>query len=308
MNPAVIALMLALTSVVAIIGLAATRDTVSRSHELELTAYGGERPSRLLDLRRAANARFRRGRLGRQIDLKLAGADLHIGPADFSVVVVAAGLLIGFLLKGFLGYLGALVVIGMVLASANRWLETRRKKRVSAFVAQLPDLARLLGNAATAGLAMRSGVDIVVREMEDPARAEFLEVQRQMALGQSLETALQDLNERLPSRELNVLVRTVVIQTQAGGKLASSLAELASTLDARKELTRELKTTVSGAVFSGYTVLVIGAGSVLLMNAINPGSLDAMAKTGLGQIVLVVAGILFFIGFLLIRRITKVEI
>ena len=52
----------------------------------------------------------------------------------------------------------------------------------------------------------------------------------------------------------------------------------------------------------------LGVGSVFVMNVITPGALDALAKTGLGRIVLVAAAALFAAGFLAIRRITRVEI
>ena len=74
------------------------------------------------------------------------------------------------------------------------------------------------------------------------------------------------------------------------------------------ETLKELRTTVSGAVFSGYMVLMIGVGSVFLMNVVNPGSLDLLAANLIGQIVLGVAATLFVLGFLLIRRITSVEV
>jgi tight adherence protein B len=65
---------------------------------------------------------------------------------------------------------------------------------------------------------------------------------------------------------------------------------------------------VSGAVFGGYTVVAIGVGAVIMMNVISPGALDALSQNLLGQIVLLVAGVLFAMGFFLIRRITKIDI
>jgi len=306
--PATISLLLILSLVLGVLGLTSVREAVRRTAELEATGTGGERIDRIAEIRRRLNARMRRTDYGRKLDLKLAGASVARGPADFTLLTAVTAIALVLLLKGFLGYLGSVIIGIAVVASANRWLERRRRKRVEAFIAQLPDLARMLGSAASAGLAMRTGVDLVVRELMPPASEEFAEMQRQIVLGRSLDDAISDLNERLPSRELDVLVRTLIIQSQAGGRLASALNSIAATLEARRELARELKNTISGALFSGYTVLMIGAGSVLIMNAVNPGSLDIMAGSLLGQIVLVVAGTLFLFGFLLIRKITRVDI
>lgn len=307
-SPTLIALLLAFTLVALVMAVRVNRETMRRSGEIEASARGDERVDRFGERRRALNAWFRRTRLGARIDPRLAGADVRLGAFDFVVLVTAGALLAGWVMRGFLGNLGALVLVVAVLASADKWLDRRRQQRVVAFMGQLPDLARLLANATGAGLALRTAVDLVVRELPDPASTEFREVQRQMSLGHSLNDALGDLNTRLPSRDLEVLIRTLLVQSQAGGRLSTSLTTIAATLDERRELERELRNSVSGAVFSGYTVLIIGVGAIFLMNLVQPGSLDTLASTLLGQIVLLVSGIMFTFGVILIRRVTKVEV
>ncbi|WP_151526318.1 type II secretion system F family protein [Serinicoccus kebangsaanensis] len=308
MTPAIISALLAATLIAAVLGVVAVRETARRSAELTASARGDDRPEVLREWRGRLNARARRTRWGRALDLRLTGAHLPAGPADFVVIVGATSLVVGYLLHGFMGNVGSALVVVAIVASALRWLEVRRQKRIAAFIEQLPDLARLLSNATSAGLALRRGVDLVVQELPDPAHTEFLEIQRQMSLGQSLNDTLADLNDRLPSRELDVLVRTLLIQSQAGGRLTTALNGIAGTLEDRRDLERELRTTMSGAIFSGYMVLMIGVGSVFLMNLVSPGSLDALTQNLIGQIVLAVAGVMFVLGFILIRRITRVTV
>lgn len=307
-TPLLIGLLLAFTLVALVMSLSVNNDAMRRSGELEAAARGDERIDRLGERRRRANAWLRRRRWGQQLDLRLAGANVSLGPFDFVAVVAGSALLLAMVVRSFLGYLGAAIVVVAVVATANKWLERRRRQRVAAFMGQLPDLARLLANATQAGLALRTAVDLVVRELPDPASAEFAEVQRQMSLGHSLNDALMDLHRRLPSRDLEVLVRTLLVQSTAGGRLSTSLTSIAATLDERRELEREVRNSVSGAIFSGYTVLLIGVGAVFLMNIVQPGSLDLMATSLLGQIILVVAGGMFAVGILAIQRITKVDV
>jgi tight adherence protein B len=259
-------------------------------------------------LRRAANLRARSTGWGRRLDSRLAGATVALGPADFIFAVAAAALLVGLASRGLVGWVGAVILMALVVLAAERWLSWQQQKRAERFLAQLPELARVLGNAASAGLAVRSGVDIVVREMDAPACEEFAEVSRRLALGTSLEDALNDLASRLPSPDISVLVKTIVVQNRAGGALVTALATIAETLDDRRELARELRTAVAGAVFSGYVVMAIAAGAVVLTNMMSPGALDRLVQTLPGQIVLVVSLGLFAVGQLLIRRITKVEV
>ena len=58
---------------------------------------------------------------------------------------------------------------------------------------------------------------------------------------------MENLGERLPSRELSVLVSTLAIQQRSGGDLVRALSDMAATLEARRETQREVKTLMAGA-------------------------------------------------------------
>jgi tight adherence protein B len=306
-TPVLIAVLTLVVLVLAVTGVAVTADAAQRQRSIGEIA-SGERTGRVEQLRRAFNAQFRATSAGRRLEDKLAGASVSIAPLDFVVLVGSAAAAVLVLGRRPLGLLGALVFAAAVVYGASRWLERRRQKRVEAFVGQLPEVARVMSNATSAGLAMRRAVIMVADEVDEPAGREFGIVAEQIGLGVPLDQALEDLDRRLPSRELRVLVQTLIIQARAGGALVSALSNIAATLEQRKELRREVRTAISGALFSGYVVAGLGVGSVFVMNLITPGALDALAKTGLGRIVLIAAAALFAAGFLAIRRITRVEI
>ena len=182
-----------------------------------------------------------------------------------------------------------------------------RAKRREAFIAQLPDLARVLSNGASAGLSL-AGVDRArgARDAE-PAAAEMRTVVEQMRVGQPLDAALEALRERLPSREVSVLMSTLVIQHRAGGDTVQALSELSTTLDARKDLLREVRTLMSGAVFNSWAVAGLGASALLLLNVIHPSILREMTSSLIGLMALIVSGTLWTVAFVLVRRTTRVE-
>lgn len=207
----------------------------------------------------------------------------------------------------FAGRVAAVVIALVVVMSFRRWLEKRREARVERFIGQLPELARLLANGAQAGLGVRRSVELAAREMDEPASGELAQVASEMGVGQSLAGALRHLSERLPSRELVVLVQTLVIQAKAGGALVTALQNIADTLDERRQLRREMKTAVVGATFSGYAVVLMGGGAVILMNMFSPGALDTMFTNLTGQLALGAAVLLFVVGFVVIGRLSKVR-
>ena len=123
-----------------------------------------------------------------------------------------------------------------------------------------------------------------------------------------MDAALADLTKRMPSRELDVLVRTIVIQSKSGGTLVAALQEIAFALEDRKQLHREVRTVILGSAVSGYVVPFMGIACVIFLNLMKPGVLDDMASSLVGKVILFAALIFFGFGALLIKLVSKVEV
>ncbi len=202
----------------------------------------------------AVDRRLRRTRLGRTIQLRLAATGLDLTAGEFFTYVTAWGialwLLAATVLAPFFGPIAALVAIW----GATIFLNWQRQKRIEAFINQLPELARLLANATPAGLALRTALAMAAEELEAPAGEELARVADQLAVGRTIDDALGELAERLPSRELVVLVTTLVLANRAGGSVVSSLRNLTETLEERKETRREVRTMLSEVNATAFTV------------------------------------------------------
>ncbi|MET9957664.1 type II secretion system F family protein [Streptomyces sp. NPDC006326] len=252
--------------------------------------------------------RLRRTALGRRIEVKLAVTGLDLTPGEFFVYVLAsvAGtwLIAASFLAPFFGPVAGLTG----LWAANAFLNWQRARRTERFINQLPELARILANATQAGLALRTAIAMAAEELEAPAGEELSRVADRLAVGHSIEESLGEIAERLPSRELVVLVSTLVLSARAGGALVGSLRNLTVTLEQRKETRREIRTQLSQVTVTAYLVPAIGLGSLLLVNLMMPGALDRMTGAFIGQTAVLVALGLFTLGFVLIRRLSKIDV
>lgn len=306
MTPPVIIALAFATLVLLVVTVGVLQQDIA--HRKQLLAAVDAQPQWRNGLWARTDAALVRTRWGSRFTALLAGSGLGQYSASLILLGVgAATLLSALMVFAFAGRIAALVIAVVVVVSFRRWLEGRREARVERFIGQLPELARLLANGAQAGLGVRRSIELAAREMDEPARAELAQVASEMSVGQTLSGALGHLAERLPSRELVVLVQTLVIQARAGGALVTALQNIASTLEERRQLRREIKTAVVGATFSGYAVVLIGGAAVILMNLLSPGALDTMFGTLPGQLVLAAAGLLFASGFAVIGRLTKVR-
>jgi len=259
-------------------------------------------------IRYRLNAALQRTELGARLDTAISRAGVDLNPLDLLALYTVA-VLVGFLALNLLGplYLGVLGG-GIGWFGVRQWLEAKRRARIEEFVAQLPELARTLSNATSAGRSLLSALQLAAKELDEPAATELRLVSEQLRIGSSVDDSLETLKGRLPSRELAVLVSTLVIQQRTGGDVVTALRDMAETLDSRKDLRREVRTIVSGAVQTGYVTGGMGLGLILLMNVVYGGMIDAMARRPLGQFALLVAASLYALAFFLVRRMTRIDV
>lgn len=251
---------------------------------------------------------FRTTRLGRWTErqLVLAGEDERPPVVVFGIAVLG-GIAVGWVLAvGLAPAFGLLGVVAIVVG-IRMFLARGRERRNEQFVAQMPELARVLSNATSAGLSITAAIGVASNELSAPAGPELGRVASRMRFGDSLDTAMSELEARLPSREVSVLVSTLLVSARAGGSLVASLRDIANTLDERKETRRAVRTTLAQSTSTGYLVIGMGFGLLFLLNAIQPGTVQAMTSEWLGRAALVVASVLFVSGFLLIRRMARFD-
>jgi tight adherence protein B len=310
MTSATYALLLLLASgAVAVLGLWQLLAGTSRKAELAARGREGAGDGTGRSLMRALDARFRRTAWGRRLASWLAGAGVALLPVELVGLVICASLA-GWVALSFMlaGVLALIVAVAGSILIARALIERKRGKRTEAFIGQLPEIARMLSNGASAGLSMPQAVRMASRELSDPAGFELRRVVDELRLGQTIEDALESLRRRLPSREAAVLLTTIVIQQRAGGDTVRALGELANTLDERKDLRREVTTLMSGAVFTSYVVAGIGGGTILLINLMAPGVTKAMTSNPIGITGIFIAGALWALAFFLIRKTTRIDV
>jgi tight adherence protein B len=251
---------------------------------------------------------FRATRPGRRLERELVLAGVNQKPLTVLLVGVgvslAALVVLWKLLAPLFGVLGLLAGVWAV----RTYLARERGRRLEAFIAQMPELARVLANATNAGLSINTAIAVAAEELEEPAGSEMQRVAQRLTFGSGLDVALDELTSRLPSREIAILASTLLVSARSGGSLVAALRTIADTLEDRKETRREIRTTLAQALATGYLVIAMGFGMLLLVNGISPGAVDKMTRSPVGELALIVSGTLFIGGFLIVRRMTRFDL
>ncbi len=250
---------------------------------------------------------FRRTRLGARLQQELVLSGLSQPPLVVFLATAAAGAALAYVLWFALAPVFALAGLLAAFLGARGYLARGKSRRLEAFIAQMPQLARVLANALDAGRSITTAVQIAAAAMDDPAGTEMKRVADRLQVDASVEHALSEVQQRLPSREVAVLISTLIISARSGGSLIASLRDIAMTLEDRKEVRREVRTTLAQALFTGYVVVGMGFGFLFMLNVLKPGTVEKMTTTPVGQLALVMAFALFSAGLVVIRAMTRIE-
>lgn len=184
----------------------------------------------------------------------------------------------------------------------------KTRKRLGEFVTQLELALRLISSGVRIGLGLRQALTIVIEEMPDPARYEFMRIVGQTNIGVTVYDALDDLAARMPSNETMMMARAIRIQSQTGGDLGKILEHLANTIKERRRIQRKISAmTAEGRASAGILcALPPFLGGFICLTQHDMGS--ALLFTPIGHIVLLIVAALEAMGAFVLSRMLKVDV
>ncbi|TAH51893.1 MAG: secretion system protein F [Chloroflexota bacterium] len=265
------------------------------------TQKSGERFGRLVNEKR-----------GSAIATELARADLRLTPGEYVAINIGAVLLgafLGFILVGPpINFVVALIggVIGFYIPRFYvRFLQNRR---LNAFNNQLGDMIVLLSNALRSGYSLLQSMETASREIAQPMAGELQRVTREVGLGLTLQEALANMLRRMPSDDLDLLITAINVQHEVGGNLAEILDTIAHTIRERIRILGEIRTITAQQRLSGIILAAIPIILGFIMYLLNPDYISRMWQDVCGLMMLFTGGVMILLGYLVIRRITNIEV
>jgi tight adherence protein B len=239
--------------------------------------------------------------------LLMAGSKLR--PEEFFAlrIIAAAGLALVTALLGFPWYLSTLaVMIGFGIPKVI--MKRKGKKRLQLSSYQLIEVLGMMANSMRAGFSFMQAMQLVGKEIPDPLGPEFDRVVRQAGLGIPLDEIFVDLVERLPNKELEVVVRAILAQRKSGGNLADLLETMEETIRGRVRILEELNTLTAQGRMSSWVITLLPVGLGLYLSLVNREYFGPMLEHPLGWLMLSVCVISIFMGWVFIQKIIKIEV
>jgi tight adherence protein B len=139
-----------------------------------------------------------------------------------------------------------------------------------------------------------------------PVSDEFSLARREIELGASLESALNNMVKRVASNDLKLMVMVITIQRSVGGDLPAILITLADTMRQREEMRSEIMAATAQSRATALIITLLPIVAALLLYFIVSDYFRPMLTNPIGWAILIVAGFLLFVGNLIIRRLTAI--
>ena len=188
------------------------------------------------------------------------------------------------------------------------YLTILKKKRVEKFRTQLPEALDLMARALQAGHALSGSMKLAADEFSDPLSTEFSETLDEVNFGVDMPRALTNLTDRIDCPEVRYFVVALILQRETGGNLAELLEKLAEIMRKKFEFQGKVRSLIAEGKFSAVILIMLPFLMAFYMQINTPGYLNIMFDHPMGQTVMMVCGVLMFVGAVVLIKMVDIEV
>ena len=186
-----------------------------------------------------------------------------------------------------------------------RYLDGKRRAK---FNSQLPEALATMSNALRAGFSISQAFDSVVEQGDAPVSEEFAILQQQIKIGMSFESALESLSQRVGSDDLTLVTTAILISRKTGGNVTEIFDKISETIRGRMRIERKVKSLTAQGRLQGIVVSLMPIFLGVIMTAIRPGLMLPFLASVTGFMCVVGMTVLIVFGWLMIRKIIKIDV
>jgi tight adherence protein B len=201
-----------------------------------------------------------------------------------------------------------IALIAIAFAIPRTLILLLRKRRMAKFNEQLVEGVDLIANSLRIGFNLHQSMKMVANEMPPPISQEFNLVLRENRLGIPLHKALEKLNQRLKSEDLNVVVTAVNIAQTVGGDLSEIFSRITQTIRARNMSHRRMVSLTTQGKLQGLILSILPFVIFIILYVWDKTYLSPLFTTKEGWTILTMVVALEATGIFFIMRIVNLDL
>ena len=188
------------------------------------------------------------------------------------------------------------------------YLKHMKKRRLVTFNEQLEDALQSMSSSLKAGFSINQALESVAQENRRPISVEFRLLVQEIRLGVPLEQALHNMEQRMQSEDLELVSTAIITARQTGGELTVIFERLASVIRERTRIQGRIRSLTAQGTMQAWIVGAMPFVLMILMNYIAPHMMSAFFDSMFGILLIIAVVVLVALGFLVIKKITKIDI
>jgi tight adherence protein B len=234
----------------------------------------------------------------------LAQTGLRPGRNALLLAILGLSVLLFFGWALVLGYGLAAIAAAVLSAFLLLFLFFRsmRQRRIGRFAELLPESIDVIVRAVRVGYPLPLALDLVAREMPDPVGSEFKAASDEIAFGQDVRTAIENLYRRVGQEDLLFLIVAINVQYQTGGNLAEILSRLSRLIRQRAKLRLKISALSAEGRVSALVLSVMPFILFAGISLISPGYFGEVRDHPLVAPALIYAAMSLLVGNIVMYR------
>ncbi len=185
-------------------------------------------------------------------------------------------------------------------------ISSRRRRYRTAVERSLPEVATAVADSLSAGRSLRASLPAAAAYLDGPPAAELARLGAELDLGAPTAEAIAAWRRRVRSERVDAFAAALLSQRLAGGDLAGLLRRFAAGAAERDRVAEDARSATAQARFTGLLVVAMPSGGALFAELIEPGFLAKLLASPASAVLLALAAALQVVGFVAIRRFSRV--
>lgn len=235
----------------------------------------------------------------------------EIGWASAAVFFLLVFLLVGSTrsLLAFSVGVGLGIAAGIVGLQTPSWiLKYLKQRRLRRFNLQLVDALVGMSNALKAGFSIMQAFESVVREGQNPISQEFGLFLHQTRVGVSFSEAIENLDRRVGSEDLTLVVQAIETARRTGGNLTEIFEKISAMIRERMRIENRIRTLTAQARLQGIVVALMPVIIAVALMIVRPSLMMPFLHSLAGLAVFVAVAGLIGAGGIIIRKIINIDV
>jgi tight adherence protein B len=197
------------------------------------------------------------------------------------------------------------ILIGMIPWAM---LSRAKRQRTARFEEMLPDSLISLSNSLLAGLTLPQAMSILVDNIGAPVNEEFGLLLKEHRLGLTLDESMNNMGERVRSKNLDLVITSIQVARVAGGNLPQVFEDTATAIREITRLESKISTMTAQGKMQAWVLggLPVGMGAIIYR--VDPTMIAPLWEEPIGWIILFFITLMEIVGIFMIRKIVAVDV